>query len=59
MSSLKFGQEEVASKDFHKQRQLTDISVMQVNGEVIMLLFIKRPKNIFSYSVSQYDKNSA
>ena len=30
----------------------------QVNGEGIPL-FIKKPKKIFSYSVSQYDKNSA
>ena len=27
--------------------------------ESLMPLFIKTPKNIFSYSVSQYDKNSA
>ena len=30
----------------------------QVNGTLIPL-FIKTPKNIFSYGVSQYDKNSA
>ena len=30
----------------------------QVNG-ALMPLFIKTPKNIFSYGVSQYDKNSA
>ena len=30
----------------------------QVNGTLIPL-FIKIPKNIFSYGVSQYDKNSA
>ena len=30
----------------------------QVDGGLI-LLFIKMPKNIFSYGVSQYDKNSA
>ena len=29
----------------------------QVNG-VLIRLFIKTPKNIFSYGVSQYDKNS-
>ena len=29
----------------------------QVNGETIIPLFIKTPKNIFSYCVSQYDKN--
>ena len=30
----------------------------QVNG-ALMPLFIKAPKNIFSYGVSQYDKSSA
>ena len=30
----------------------------QVNG-VLIPLFLKMPKNIFSYSVPQYDKNSA
>ena len=30
----------------------------QVNG-VLILLFIKTPKNIFSYGLSQYDKSSA
>ena len=30
----------------------------QENGETIIPLFIKMPKNIFSYGVSQYDKNS-
>ena len=84
MSSFKFGQIEVASKDFHKQRQITDILTIDVNkvvlsekvpcnngkdwryivgyqvdGETIIPLFIKTPKNIFSYGVSQYDKNSA
>ena len=29
----------------------------QVDGETIIALFIKAPKNIFSYGVSQYDKN--
>ena len=28
-------------------------------NETLMPLFIKTPKNIFSYGVSQYDKNSA
>ena len=81
---FKFGQIEVASKDFHKQRQITDIFTIDVNkvvlsdkvpcnngkdwryivgyqvdGETIMPLFIKTPKNIFSYGVPQYDKNSA
>ena len=27
--------------------------------EILILLFIKAPKNIFSYGISQYDKNSA
>ena len=31
----------------------------QVDGETIIPLFIKTPKNIFSCGVSQYDKNSA
>ena len=80
---FKFGQIEVASKEFNKQRQVTDIFTIDVNkvvvsekvpckngkdhryiisyqvdGEVIPL-FIKTPKNIFSYGVSQYDKKSA
>ena len=81
MSSFKFGQIEVALKDFHKQSQVTDIFTIdvllsdkvpcnngkdwryivgyQVNGETIIPLFIKTPKNIFTYGVSQYDKNSA
>ena len=74
----------VASKDFHKQRQITDIFTIDVNkvvlsdkvtcnngkdwryivgyqvdGEAITPLIMKMPKNIFSYGVSQYDKNSA
>ena len=31
----------------------------QVNRETIIPLFIKTPKNIFSYGLSQYNKNSA
>ena len=31
----------------------------QVDGKIIMPLFIKTPKNIFSYGVSQDDRNSA
>ena len=31
----------------------------QVDGETIIPLFIKTSKKIFSYCVSQYDKNSA
>ena len=81
---FKFGQIEVASKDFHKQRQITDIFTIGVNkvvlsdkvpcnngkdwcyilgyevdGETNIPLFIKTPKNIFSYGVSQYDKKSS
>ena len=35
MSSFKFGQIEVASKDFHKERQITDISTIDVNKVVL------------------------
>ena len=31
----------------------------QVDGETIVTLFIKAPKNIFSYDTSQYNKNWA
>ena len=31
----------------------------QVDGGTIILLFLKIPKSIFSYDVSQYDRNSA
>ena len=81
---FKFGQIGVASKDFHKQRRITDIFTINVNkvvlsdkvlcnngkdwryiagyqvdGETIIPLFIKTPKNVFSFRVSQYDKNSS
>ena len=81
---FKFGQIGVASKDFHKQRRITDIFTIDVNkvvlsdkvpcnngkdwrhiagyqvdGETIIPLFIKTPKNVFSFRVSQYDKNSS
>ena len=80
---LKFGQKEVTTKDFHGQRQTTDIFTIDVNKLVtsdkvpcnngkdcryivgyqvdgaLIPLFIKMPKNIFSYGVSQYDRNSA
>ena len=81
MSSFKFGQIEVVSKDFHKQRQVTDTFTIvvnkavlsdkvpgnngkdwryivgyQVDEETIVPLYTK---NMFSYGVSQYDKNSA
>ena len=84
ISNLEFSQIEVASKDFHKQRQIFDIFTIDVNkvmlsdkvpcnngndgryivgyeirGETVTSLFIKTPKNIFSYGVSQFDKNSA
>ena len=29
----------------------------QVHGQTIIPLFIKTPKNIFSYGISQYDRN--
>ena len=79
---FKFGQIEIASKDFYRQTQITDIFMIdvkkvvlsdkvscnngkdwryivgyQVDGETMIPLFIKTPKNIFSYGVSQYDKN--
>ena len=80
---LKFGQKEVESKDFYRQRQITYILTIDVNevvvsdkvscnngkdcryivgyqvDEALIPLFIKIHKNIFSYSVSQYDKSSA
>ena len=81
---FKFGQIGVASKDFYKQRRITDIFTIDVNkvvlsdkvlcnngkdwrhiagdevdGETIIPLFIKTPKNVFSFRVSQYDKNSS
>ena len=81
---FKFRQIEVASKDVHKQRQVSEIFTINVNkvelsdkmlcnngkdwwciagyqvGRVTLIpLFFKTPKNIFSYGVSQYDKNSA
>ena len=84
MFSFKFGQIEVAPKDFPKQRQITDIFTIDVNkvvlsdkvscnygkdwrhivgyqvdGKTIIPLFIKTPKNMLSYGVSQYDRNSA
>ena len=31
----------------------------QVDGETIILLFVKTPKNLFSCGVLQYNKNSA
>ena len=80
---LKFGQNEVTTKDFYWQRKITDIFTIDIkkvvvsdkvpcnNGKdyhyivgyqvdgALMRLFIKTPKNIFSYGVSQSDKNSA
>ena len=80
---LKFGQKEVTTKDFHGQRQITDIFTIDINKVVVsnkvpcnngkgcryivgyqvdgVLIppFIKTPKNMFSYGVSQYDTNSA
>ena len=80
---LIFGRKEATTKDFYRQRQITDIFTIDVNKVVIsdsvtcnngkecrymvgyqvdgglIPLFIKTPKNIFSYDVSQYDKNFA
>ena len=75
---FKFGQLEVTSKDFYRQRQITDIFTIDVNKLVLsdivscnnrkdccyiidcqVPLFIKTPKNIFSYGVSQCEKNCA
>ena len=80
---LKIGQKEVTTKDFYRQRQITDIFTIDVNKMMVsdkvpcnnrkdyryiigyyvdaalIPLFIKTPKIIFSYGVSQYDKNSA
>ena len=80
---FKFGQKEVTTKDFYKQRQITDIFTLDVNKMVVsdkvscnnrkecwyivgyqadgtvIPLFIKMPKNKFSFGVSQYNKNSA
>ena len=81
---FEFDQKEVTAKGFCRQRQITDIFMIDVinmvvlsdkvscnNGkdchyivgyqvdEALIPLFIKIPKNIFSYGVSQCDKNSA
>ena len=59
MPSFKFGQIEVASEDFQKERQITDIftidehkavlsnkchAIMERTGDTIIQLFIKTPK---------------
>ena len=80
---LKFGQKDVATKDFYGQRQITDILTIDVNKVLVsdkvpcnngkdcryivgyqvdkslISLFVETPRDIFSYGVSQYDKNSA
>ena len=80
---LKFGQKEVTIKELYGQRQISDISTINVNKVVVsdkvpcnngqgccynvgykvdgalIPPFIKIPKNMFSYGVSQYYKNSA
>ena len=80
---LKFGQNEVTTKDLYGQRQMTNIFMIDVNNLVVsdkvscnngkdccyivgyqvdgvlIPVFIRTPKNIFSYGVSQYNKNSA
>ena len=35
MSSFKFGQTEIASKDFYKQKKVTDIFTINVNKMVV------------------------
>ena len=79
---LKFGQKQIATKDFYGQRQITDLFMINVkkvvvsdqvlcyNGKdcpytagyqvdrALIPLFIKTPRDIFSFGVSQYDKNS-
>ena len=67
---FKFGQEEVTAKDFYNKVVVSDkvscnnvkdchcFEGYQVDG-VLIPLFIKTPKNIFSYGVSEYDKNTA
>ena len=78
---FKFGQKEITTKDFYRQRKITVIFAIDVNkvvvsdkvscnngkdcryivgyqvDEAVIPLFIKTPKNIFSYGVSQYNKN--
>ena len=74
---LKFGQKEVTTKDFYRQRQITDIFTIDVNKLVIsdkvpcnngkdcpyivgyQVDGALTPKNVFSYGVLQYNKNSA
>ena len=43
----------------NNEKDLRYIVRFQVDGETIIPRFIKAPKNIFSYEISQYDKNSA
>ena len=49
------GSDKVSCNNGKDSRYIADY---QVDGALIPL-FIKTPKNIFSYGVSQYDKNSA
>ena len=82
MSIFKFGQMNIASKDFYKHKQVTDIATMDIskvsvsdkvscnNGKdwkyvigyqhenTIIPLLVKTPKNVFSYGISQCDKNA-
>ena len=79
---FKFNQKEVTVKDFYRQREITDIFMIDVNkvvvsdkvscnngkdccyivgyqvNEALIPLFIKMPKNIVTYGLSQFDKNS-
>ena len=74
MQICKFGQIEVATDIFtipvnkvvlsdkalcNNGKDCRYIVGYQVDGETIITMFIKTPKNIFSYGVSQHNKNSA
>ena len=66
---MKFGQKEVTTKDVNRMVVSDKVSCnngkdcryilgYQIDGASVPL-FIKTPKDIFSYGVSQYDKTSA
>ena len=83
MSIYQFGQVSIASKDFYKHKQVTDLNTIdydkivvsnaiatnkgkdkryivayEVAGQIIPL-YVKTPKKVFSYGVSQYNENAA
>ena len=83
MSVFQFGQVSIASKEFYKHKQITDLNTIdydrivvsdvvscnngkdkryivgyQVDSQIIPL-YIKTPKKVFSYGVSQYNANAA